>query len=83
MENSPDFYKILIYLLKKKRRPSAIQNVVHKPLDRWVLKQSTLIHGFMDLIGQTKSAKPRRQRVAESSGVTGNLDKTLLDKNNS
>ena len=47
------------------------------------LKQSTLIHGFIDLIWQIKSAKPRRPTVAESSGVTGNLDKTLLDKNNS
>ena len=52
----------------------------------WVggfLKKSTLIHGFMDLIWKVKSAKPKREKVAELSAVTGNLDKTLLDKNNS
>ena len=32
------FIKYWIYILKKKRRPSAKQNVVHKPLNRWVFK---------------------------------------------
>ena len=54
-----------------------------KPWGGGFLRHPTLIHGFMDLIWKIKSAKPRRAKVAESSAVTGNLDKTLLDKNNS
>ena len=47
-ETALTFIKYWIYLLKKKRRPSAKQNVVHKPLNRRVFKT---INAYLCLYG--------------------------------
>ena len=48
LETTLTFIKYWIYLLKKKRRPSAKQNVVDKPLNRRVFKT---INAYLCLYG--------------------------------